>query len=106
MSVPSSSKEVLDLGYLLPSVIRVREMIRAMRPEVTHCVPLIDAPIAGLNKRFGQYLNDARHILAAITLPLFKNLEFFEDDQESKDRFKQILIEKVQVILSVFFYPK
>ena len=40
--------------------------------------------------------------MAAITLPLFKNLEFFEDDQESKDRFKQILIEKVQVIFSGF----
>ena len=96
------------LGYLLPTVLRVKIMLRAMLNEegpiaIKHCGPLINALIAGLDKRFGQYLTDTRHILAAITLPLFKNLEYFEDDQESKDRFKQILIEKVQVMLLFLF---
>ena len=67
-SVPSISKEVLDLGYLLPTVIRVKVKLRAERPEVTHCVPLIDALIAGLDKRFGQYLNDTRHSICIRTV--------------------------------------
>ena len=79
-------------------MIRVKEMLRGMLTEVVHCGPLIHALIAGLDKRFGQYLNDPRHILAAITLPKFKSLQYLENDQESKDRFKQILIEKVQVM--------
>ena len=83
-------------------MIRVKEMLRGLLTEVVHCGPLIDALIAGLDKRFGQYLTDNRHILAAITLPKFKNLEYLEGDQESKDRFKQILIEKVEVMHSIF----
>ena len=90
-------------------MIRVKEMLRGMLTAVVdpivHCGPLIYALIAGLDKRFGQYLTDTRHILAAITLPKFKNLEYFENDQESKDRFKQILVEKVEVMHSVFRLP-
>ena len=52
------------LGYLLPTVIRVKEMLRAMLTgpdQVKKCGPLIYALIAGLDKRFGQYLTDTRH---------------------------------------------
>ena len=62
-----------------------------------YCELFIIALIDGIDKRFGQYLNDTIHILATISLPKFKNLEFVGTEQQSKGCFKQILIEEVHV---------
>ena len=85
------------LGFLLPTIFIVKDQLRGMLPTVEHCGPLIEALQDGLDKRFGHFLTDKRHILSTITLPYFKNLDFLGQDQETKDNFKRKLIQRIQV---------
>ena len=84
------------LGFLLPTIFTVKDQLNEMLPTV-HCKPLIDALLKGLDARFGKYITDKRHILSTITLPYFKDLEFLGEDHGTKERFKRILIQRIQV---------
>ena len=60
------------MGYLLPTVTLLEEKLRKRGELATSCQPLVNALLAGIDKRFSGVKSDKRMISAAILLPTFK----------------------------------
>jgi hypothetical protein len=74
------------LGCLLPTVVATKiKLISAKGRHPVHCNPLIDALLAGIDKRFGNLLEDLDCQLAAAFHPRFrlKWLQIYESQPGS-----------------------
>lgn len=60
------------MGYLLPTVVMLREKLATKKTSATTCKPLITAMISGIDRRFHDVFNDAEASAAAILHPKFK----------------------------------
>jgi hypothetical protein len=60
------------MGYLLPTVVMLREKMATKKSSATTCKPLITAMINGIDRRFHDVFNDAEASAAAILHPKFK----------------------------------
>ena len=60
------------MGYLLPTVVMLREKLATKKMTATTCKPLIAAMINGIDRRFHDVFNDAEASAAAIIHPKFK----------------------------------
>lgn len=60
------------MGRLLPVIFQLEEKLDRLQESCKVCLPLIRAPQAGVQKRFGGMMEDAELITAAILLPKFK----------------------------------
>ena len=60
------------MGWLVPTITLLKAKLQHFRISSKFCGPLIDALLAGLEKRFGQILTDPELIAAAILIPKFK----------------------------------
>lgn len=65
------SEKKAYLGYLLPTLSALLEKLQKRREKATACIPLIDALLAGIRKRFGSTFADKQAIAAAILHPTF-----------------------------------
>ncbi len=77
------------LGYLLPTVVRLKEKIRNRVEASVHCKPLGGALLKGLDTRFEQLFEARRAVLAAVTLPMFKQGWLTIEGQERARRWLQ-----------------
>ncbi len=77
------------LGYLLPTVVRLKEKIRGKVEASVHCKPLGEALLKGLGTRFEQLFEAKRAVLSAVTLPMFKQSWLTLDGQERARRWLQ-----------------
>ena len=59
------------MGYLLPTVTLLEEKLRKRGELATSCHPLVNALLAGIDKRFSGMKSDKKFIAAAILLPTF-----------------------------------
>ncbi|KAI7802900.1 hypothetical protein IRJ41_021560, partial [Triplophysa rosa] len=59
-------------GWLVPTVALLKRKLQDIHISSRFCGPLVDALLAGIEKRFGQMLVDPELIAAAILLPKFK----------------------------------
>lgn len=84
------------IGYLLPTLTSLRTKLLGIKPTLKLAIPLADAVLAGLNKRFQDY--DTRHdlILASVTLPQFR-MRWLEDD-DKKSQARNLLYEQLRVV--------
>ncbi|XP_030577209.1 uncharacterized protein LOC115774195 [Archocentrus centrarchus] len=62
----------VQMGWLVPTVTLLKTKLQHLRISSKLCGPLVDALLAGLEKRFGQMLTDPELIAAAILVPRFK----------------------------------
>ncbi|GAA6073324.1 uncharacterized protein LOC116684675 [Tachysurus ichikawai] len=62
----------VQLGCLVPTVTLLKTKLQQIRISSRFSAPLVDALLAGIEKRFGQMLVDPELIAAAILLPKFK----------------------------------
>lgn len=60
------------LGWLLPVIFELQSKLRRQEASTKMCLPLIRAIQHGLQKRFGEMMEDPELISAAILLPKFK----------------------------------
>jgi hypothetical protein len=84
------------IGYLLPTLTSLRTKLLGIKPTLKLAIPLVEAVLAGLNKRFKDY--DIRHnlILASVTLPQFR-LRWLEDD-DKKSQARNLLYEQLRIV--------
>jgi len=61
-----------QMGWLLPTIYLLDSKLKKMEASVKVCLPLIHALQRGLQKRFGEFMEDPELISAAILLPKFK----------------------------------
>ncbi|XP_073714053.1 uncharacterized protein [Misgurnus anguillicaudatus] len=62
----------VQMGWLVPTITLLKTKLQHLHTSSKFCRPLIDALLAGLEKRFGQMLKDPELIAAAILVPKFK----------------------------------
>ncbi|XDV35100.1 hypothetical protein PO909_005128 [Leuciscus waleckii] len=62
----------VQMGWLVPTITLLKTKLQHLHISSKFCRPLIDALLAGLEKRFGQMLKDPELIAAAILVPKFK----------------------------------
>lgn len=62
----------VQMGWLVPTITLLQAKLLHLCISSKSCRPLIEALLAGLEKRFGQMLTDPELIAAAILLPKFK----------------------------------
>ena len=65
------SENKAHLGYLLPTLSALLEKQQNRQEKATSCIPLIDALLAGICKRFCSTFGDKQAIAAAILHPTF-----------------------------------
>lgn len=92
------------LGYLLPTIITLRNKLTAAKQNVKFVSPLVDAVQKGVSNRFGSCFDDDTLILAAVTLPQFK-LRWCSDD-EAKERARNLLKQVMNSLSSVTLLSK
>ncbi|XP_056110598.1 uncharacterized protein LOC130088018 [Rhinichthys klamathensis goyatoka] len=61
-----------QMGWLLPTIYLLDSKLKKMEASVKVCLSLIHALQRGLQKRFGEFMEDPELISAAILLPKFK----------------------------------
>lgn len=61
----------VQMGWLV-TITLLKAKLQHLRISSKFCGPLIDALLAGLEKRFGQILSEPELIAAAILVPKFK----------------------------------
>ena len=88
------------LGYLIPTIQMLKVRLTDLLPSLTLCKPLVEAILNGLEKRLGQTCQDARYLLATITHPQWKDLDFFDEDEELVFLAKQLLIKECTKLMS------
>ena len=59
------------MGYLLPTIVKLREKLVAKSFSATSCKPLIKALVDGIDRRFKDLYSDMDVIAAAIIHPKF-----------------------------------
>lgn len=62
----------VQMGWLVPTITILKTKLQHLHISSKFCRPLINALLAGLEKRFGQMLKDPELIAAAILVPKFK----------------------------------
>lgn len=62
----------VQMGWLVPTITLLQAKLQHLCISSKSCRPLIEALLAGLEKRFGQMLTDPELIAAAILVPKFK----------------------------------
>lgn len=62
----------VHMGWLVPTLNIMVSKLKRAKISMKLCKSLVDAILAGVNKRFGDMLNDPELIVAAILLPKFK----------------------------------
>lgn len=62
----------VQMGWLVPTITLLKEKLQRLHISIKFCGPLVDALLAGLEKRFGEMLRDPELIAAAILVPKFK----------------------------------
>lgn len=65
------SKTNTQMGWLLPTIYLLDSKLKKMEASIKVCLPLIYALQKGLQKRFGEFMEDPELISATI-LPKFK----------------------------------
>ena len=60
------------LGFLLPTIAVLKELIQSQEGKTVYCNPLIRSIISGIDKRFGWCFLDEKFIVASISHPKFK----------------------------------
>lgn len=61
-----------QMGWLLPTIYLLDSKLKKMEASIKVCLPLIHALQKGLQKRFGEFMEDPELISATILLPKFK----------------------------------
>lgn len=61
-----------QMGWLLPTICLLDSKLKKMEASIKVCLPLIYALQKGLQKRFGEFMEDPELISATILLPKFK----------------------------------
>ncbi|XP_016114548.1 uncharacterized protein [Sinocyclocheilus grahami] len=62
----------VHMGWLVPTLNIMVSKLKRAKISMKLCKSLVDTILAGVNKRFGDMLNDPELIAAAILLPKFK----------------------------------
>ncbi|XP_019911633.1 uncharacterized protein LOC109616853 [Esox lucius] len=62
----------VQMGWLVPTIKLLQAKLQHLCISSESCRPLIEALLAGLERRFGQMLTDPELIAAAILVPKFK----------------------------------
>ena len=62
----------VHMGWLVPTITLLKAKLQHFCISSKFCGPLIDALLAGIEKRFGHILADPELIAAAILVPKFK----------------------------------
>ena len=89
-------------GYLLPTIVVIRDALRGFRntEETNVSLPLVNALLAGIEKRFHDFFNLEELQLASVTNPKFK-LNWLMDSDEDDLKFKKYIIAKLERKLEV-----
>jgi hypothetical protein len=77
------------LGYLLPTISVLKELVQSQEGKTVYCNPLIKSIIAGIDKRFGKCFLDEKFIVASISHPKFK-FKWIKNDLQ-RESHKNIL---------------
>lgn len=62
----------VQMGWLVPIVTLLKKKLQHIRVSSRFCVPLLDALLAAIEKRFGEMLIDSELIAATSLLPKLK----------------------------------
>lgn len=62
----------VQLGWLVPTITLLKSKLQNLHTTVKYCGPLVDALLAGLERRFGEMLAEPELIAAAILVPKFR----------------------------------
>ncbi len=87
--------KAMYLGHLLPTITFLKSYINDGRRDAPLCKPLVNAILAGIDKRFGSYFERREMLVAAAYLPEFK-VSFLEEDQQGIA--KNYFIEEVEAL--------
>ena len=85
----------LYIGYLLSTLVSLQNQLRTLRPTQKCATPLVDAVLAGVDKRFSGYFDTTDLIVASVTLPQFK-LRWLDD--LGKERARSLLQSQVAAL--------
>ena len=79
-------------GYLLPTIVVIRDALRGFRntEETNVSLPLVNALLAGIEKRFNDFFNLEELQLASVTNPKFK-LNWLMDSDEDDLKLKKYI---------------
>jgi hypothetical protein len=69
-------------GHLLPTLRSVKAALLSQAVDVELCAPLVDALLAGIERRFGDIFNSEEAKLATCLVPMFKMQWCAEDEIE------------------------
>lgn len=72
-----------QMGWLLPTIHLLTVKLDKVKLQLKYCKPLVDAVQTGIKNRFGEMMEDAELIAAAILLPKFRTT-WTKDDATTK----------------------
>lgn len=62
----------VQLGWLVPTITLLKSKLHNLHTTSKYCGPLVNALLAGLERRFGEMLAEPELIAAAILVPKFR----------------------------------
>ncbi len=89
----------IHLGYLLPTITILKEKLEHILESSKVCIPLVQALLDGLEKRFGHMINDKTLLIASACHPKFK-LTWLKNE-DAKRAARQFLLSEIDKILPV-----
>ncbi|RXN38761.1 zinc finger BED domain-containing 1-like protein [Labeo rohita] len=84
----AKSESSVYLGWLLPVIHQLQSKLNRLETSSQTCTPLIRALQNGLQKRFGQMMEDPELAAAAVLLPKFKTSWTDTSDVIEAGKFK------------------
>ena len=84
------------MGILIPTIVCLKKKLSEVMQSVTLVIPLVDALLKGIAKRFDNLLQREELILASIVHPQFR-LRWMESE-EQKLRGKALLLDAMQKV--------
>jgi len=66
------SEGKMFVGFLLPTISILREKLSNLQATANTCIPLVNAVLAGIDRRFAEIFRDKEGIAAAILHPQFR----------------------------------
>ena len=66
------SEGKMFMGFLLPTISILREKLSNLQATANTCIPLVNAVLAGIDRRFAEIFGDKEAIAAAILHPQFR----------------------------------
>jgi len=66
------SEGKMFMGFLLPTISILREKLSNLQATANTCIPLVNAVLAGIDRRFAEIFGDKEGIAAAILHPQFR----------------------------------